>query len=81
VAKLFAERLIGSIRRELIDHVVVLGQAHLRRLLLSYARYYNAVRTHRSLDKDAPLSRPVQRIGRIMSHSFIGGLHYQDVLV
>src|SRR6266571_900135 len=59
----FAERLIGSIRRECIDHVVALGEQHLRQVLKSYADYYNTVRTHRSLDKDAPASRPVQRIG------------------
>jgi transposase InsO family protein len=63
----FAERLIGSIRRECVDHIVVLGETHLRRVLKSYATYYNEVRTHRSLDKDAPLSRPVQRSGTIMS--------------
>ena len=50
----FAERLIGSIRRECVDHFVVLGEAHLRRILRDYARYYNDIRTHRSLDKDAP---------------------------
>ena len=50
----FAERLIGSIRRECLDHVIVLGEAHLRRILKSYARYYNGVRTHRSLNKDTP---------------------------
>jgi len=77
----FAERLIGSIRREFIDHVVVLGEAHLRRMLQCYARYYNEIRTHRSLDKDAPLSRPVQRIGRIMSHALLGGLHHQYVRI
>ena len=55
----FAERLIGSIRRECVDHFVVLGEAHLRRILQAYARYYNDVRTHRSLGKDAPASRPV----------------------
>ncbi len=49
----FAERLIGSIRRECLDHVIVLGEAHLRRILRSYARYYNDIRTHRSLNKDA----------------------------
>ena len=77
----FAERLIGSIRREFIDHVVVLGEAHLRRMLQSYARYYNEIRTHRSLDKDAPLSRPVQRIGHIISHALLGGLHHQYVRI
>ena len=54
----FAERLIGSIRRECVDHMVVLGEEHLRRVLNSYARYYNEMRTHRSLNKDAPASRP-----------------------
>jgi transposase InsO family protein len=59
----FAERLIGSIRRECLDHVIVLGEVHLRRILRSYADCYNGVRTHRSLDKDAPVFRPVQRTG------------------
>ena len=58
----FAERLIGSIRRECVDHVVALGEEHLRRVLRSYASYYNETRTHRSLNKDAPIPRPVQRI-------------------
>jgi len=51
----FAERLIGSIRRECLDHIIVSGEAHLRRILISYAAYYNSVRTHRSLNKDAPI--------------------------
>src|SRR5471030_2133109 len=50
----FAERLIGSIRRECVDHFIVLGEEHLRRILRAYAGYYNEIRTHRSLDKDAP---------------------------
>ena len=54
----FAERLIGSIRRECVDHFVVLGEAHLGRILRAYACYYNNIRTHWSLDKDAPVSRP-----------------------
>lgn len=76
-----AERLIGSIRRECVDHVIVVGEAHLRRTLRSYARYYNDIRTHRSLDKDAPVSRPVQRIGSIKSHAILGGLHHHYVRV
>jgi transposase InsO family protein len=72
----FAERLIGSIRRECVDHVIVLGEAHLRRILKSYSAYYNNIRTHRSLDKDAPVSRPVQRIGSIKSQAVLGGLHH-----
>jgi hypothetical protein len=55
--------------------IIVLGEAHLRRVLKSYARYYNGVRTHRSLNKDAPVSRPVERSGVISSHALLGGLH------
>jgi transposase InsO family protein len=72
----FAERLIGSIRRECLDHIVVFGEAHLRRILRSYARYYNDIRTHRSLDKDSPVSRPAQRTGSIKSYTILGGLHH-----
>src|SRR6266571_8588542 len=64
----FAERLIGSIRRECLDHFVILGETHLRRILGAYAAYYNVSRTHRSLDKDAPFSRLVQRAGSIHAH-------------
>jgi transposase InsO family protein len=77
----FAERLIGSIRRECADHVIVLGEAHLRLIPQAYARYYNEIRTQRSLDKDAPVSRPVQRIGRVISHALLGGLHHQYVRI
>jgi transposase InsO family protein len=73
----FAERLIGSIRRECVDHIIVLGEMHLRRVLKSYADYYNCVRTHRSLNKDAPVSRPVQRTGVISSCAILGGLHHR----
>jgi transposase InsO family protein len=77
----FAERLIGSIRRECVDYCIVLSEAHLRRILRTYARYYNDIRTHRSLDKDAPVSRPVQRTGIISSRAILGGLHHQYVRV
>jgi transposase InsO family protein len=77
----FAERLIGSIRRECVDHIVVLGEAHLRRILKTYAGYYNKIRTHRSLDKDAPAFRPVQRVGNIASHAILGGLHHHYVRI
>jgi transposase InsO family protein len=77
----FAERLIGSIRRECVDHFIVLNEANLCRILQTYARYYNNIRTHRSLDKDAPLSRPVQRTGLISSHPILGGLHHHYVRV
>jgi transposase InsO family protein len=70
------ERLIGSIRRECVDHIIVLGEAHLRRILKSYARYYNETRTHLALHKDAPVSRPVQRTGVVRSRAILGGLHH-----
>jgi len=77
----FAERLIGSIRRECVDHIIVLGEAHLRRILKSYAHYYNSVRTHRSLHKDAPIFRPIQQTGIIRSYLILGGLHHHYVRV
>ena len=77
----FAERLIGSIRRECMDHFIVLGEAHLRRILRAYAGYYNSIRTHWSLDKDAPVSRSVQRTGIISSRPILGGLHHHYVRV
>ena len=77
----FAERLIGSIRPECVDHFIVLGEAHLRWVLSAYARYYNDIRTHRSLNKDAPVSRPVQPTGSIKSHPILGGLHRHYVRV
>ena len=72
----FAERLIGSIRRECLDHAIICGERHLRRVLTSYADYYNRFRTHRSLNKDAPVSRSVQRTGVISSSAILGGLHH-----
>src|SRR3984885_14429501 len=77
----FAERLIGSVRRECLDHIIVLGEAHLRRVLKSYARYYNETRTHLALDKDAPLSRTVQRAGRILCRPILGGLHHEYIRI
>ena len=73
------ERLIVSIRRECLDHVVVLGEAHLRRVLSAYARYHNGVRTHLALDKDAPNGRPVQLVGAVTAVPLLGGLHHQYV--
>src|ERR1700736_3503956 len=77
----FAERLIGSIRRECLDHIIVLDEEHLRRILKNYADYYDGVRTHRSLNKDAPVSRQVQRSGVINSRAILGGLHRQYVRI
>ena len=77
----FAERLIGSIRRECLDHVIVFGETDLGRILRSYERNHNDIRTHRSLDKDAPVARPVQRTGSIKSFPILGGLHHHYVRV
>jgi hypothetical protein len=73
----FAERLIGSIRRECLDHVVVFGERHLRHVLLSWMNYYNETRTHLSSAKDAPLSRTVEGAERILCRPVLGGLHHQ----
>jgi len=75
------ERLIGSIRRECLDHVLVLGEAHLRRILMVYARYYNVTRAHLALAKDAPNGRPIQRNGTINALPILGGLHHQYVRI
>jgi transposase InsO family protein len=77
----FVERLIGSIRRECLDHLIVLGEAQLRQILKSYADYYNNVRTHRSLGKDAPCFRQVHRVGNLASQAILGGLHHQYVRI
>ena len=74
----YVERLIGSIRRECLDHVIVLHERHLRRLLTDYFRYYHDWRTHRALDMDCPLPRSVQRpeIGQIWEVPEVRGLHH-----
>lgn len=73
----YAERLIGSIRRECLDHVVVFGERHLRSILQAYVNYYNKVRPHLSLEKDAPERRPIQEIGRIVAEPILGGLYHR----
>jgi transposase InsO family protein len=75
------ERLIGSIRRECLDHIVVTGEQHLRHILQCYLGYYNAVRTHLALGKDAPIRRVIQRAGRIQVRPVLGGLHHQYVRI
>ena len=77
----YVERLIGSIRRECLDHVVVFGERHLRRLLTAYFAYYHRARTHLSLDKDAPDGRPIEspELGVIIPIPEVGGLHYRYV--
>jgi hypothetical protein len=72
---------IGSIRRECLDHVVVVAAQHLRHILISYMEYYNAARTHLSLGKDAPVRRIIQRAGRIEVRPVLGGLHHQCVRI
>ena len=74
----YAERLIGSIRRECTDHIVVFGRKHLWRVLQSYADYYNSSRTHLSLQKDCPNHRrSLPGVGKVVSNPQVGGLHYR----
>jgi Integrase core domain len=77
----YAERLIGSIRQECLDHVVVFGERHLRHVLSCYTDYYNATRTHLSLRKDTPIGRAIQSVGRIQGRPVLGGLHHQYVRI
>jgi transposase InsO family protein len=70
------ERVIGSIRRECLDHIVVYGDAHLRRILAAYVAYYNELRTHLSLDKDSPTHRPIKWFGQVAAQPILGGLHH-----
>ena len=77
----YAERLVGSIRRECLDHVIVFGERHLRQVVRAYQRYYNEARTHLSLSKDAPEPREVRAIGRVHSVPILGGLHHQYIRV
>ena len=75
----YAERLIGSIRRECLDHVIVLSEKHLRRILREYFRYYHEVRPHQSLERNAPLPREIEPLakGKIISLPQVGGLHHR----
>ncbi len=77
----YVERLIGSIRRESLDHLVVFGEVHLREVLKNYASYYNKVRPHLSLYKDAPDFRRAHKLGRIEAIPILGGLHHHYVRV
>ena len=76
-----AERLIGTLRRECLDQIVIFGEAHLRRILSAYARYYNRARPHLTLQKDAPLRRAVQRVGSITAIPVLAGLHHQYIRI
>jgi putative transposase len=74
----FAERLIGSIPPECLDHVLILSEAHLRRLLHGYIGYYHTARPHQSLDHNSPQPREVHppELGRVVSIPQVGGLHH-----
>jgi transposase InsO family protein len=76
-----AERLIGTLRCECLDQVLIFGEAHLRRILSAYAAYYNQARTHLALQKDAPSHRAVQRSGAIVAIPILAGLHHQYVRI
>ena len=73
----YVERLIGTLRRECLDHVLIYGERHLRRILSLYSLYYNETRTHLGLGKDAPLRRSVQRSGTIVAIPILSGLHHR----
>ena len=77
----YAERVIGSIRRECANHMIVLGERHLRRIISCYVRYYNQTRTHLSLSKDAPAGRREQPPdqGRVIELKHVGGLPHEYV--
>jgi transposase InsO family protein len=77
----YVERLIGTVRRECLDGMLVFGEAHLRQILSSYAAYYNEFRTHLGLGKDAPLGRAVQRTGVIVAIPILSGLHHHYVRI
>ena len=73
----YVERLIGTLRRDCLDHVLIFGEQHLRRVLTLYSLYYNETRTHLGLSKDAPLRRAVQRSGTIVTTPILSGLHHR----
>ncbi len=75
----YVERVIGSIRLECLDYVVVFNERHLRRVLSSYVDYYHGTRTHLSLNKDCPDTRPVQppKRGKVIAIPHVGGLHHR----
>jgi transposase InsO family protein len=70
-------RAIGSIRRECNDHLIVLNDEHVRRILAKFAAYYNEWRPHASLAKDVPNGRPIERFGDIVARVIFGGLHHR----
>jgi transposase InsO family protein len=75
------ERVIGTVRRECLDRMLIFGEVHLRQILSSYAAYYNQVRTHLALGKDAPLGRAVQRTGVTVAIPILSGLPHHYVRI
>jgi transposase InsO family protein len=73
----YVERVIGSLRRECIDHVIVFDETHLRQVMSAYASYYNQARTHVALGKDAPIGRSIERFGHIIAEPVVAGLHHR----
>jgi putative transposase len=75
----YVERLIGSIRRECLDHIIIFNEHHLRRVLSSYFQYHHQTRTHLALDKDCPETRPIHppSAGKIIAFPQVGGLHHR----
>ena len=75
----YVERLIGSIRRERLDYVIVTNERHLKRILAEYLDYYHQARTHLSLERNAPLPREVEPVGRgeVVAIPLVGGLHHR----
>ena len=77
----YAERLIGTVRRECLDRMLIFGESHLGRIPSAYAAYYNQTRAHLALPKDAPLHRAVQRSGVIVAIPILAGLYHQYVRI
>ena len=77
----YVERLIGTLRRECLDQMIIFSEAHLRRIIFAYAAYYNQARTHLALQKNPPLHRAVQRSGALVAIPILAGLHHQYVRI
>jgi transposase InsO family protein len=73
----YVERLIGTLRRDCLDHVLILGEGHLHRVLTAYSTYYNGTRTHLGLGKDTPRRRAIERFGTIVATPILAGLHHR----
>jgi transposase InsO family protein len=72
----YVERVIGSIRRECLDHLIILNENHLRKILIDYVSYYNKYRTHLGINKDSPEGRQIQAVGEIYKIPAVNGLHH-----